>query len=86
MDKNLNAQKTDEAATESATQTQSALNEDVGTAVQQTQVDFCLDQEELEVSSPSQRVAQDRYSQQEQETVGPADDVGNSTATGEALI
>lgn len=84
-DENPNLQNADETATESAVQTQTALDQDVRvqTAVQQTQVDICSDQE-LEPSS-AERVGQERFSPHEEETVNPADDVGNSTATGELL-
>lgn len=81
-----NVQNACEAATESADQTQTALDEDVSnqTAVQQTQGDICSDQE-TQPSSPSEREKQDRFSTHEQETVEPVDDVGQSTATGEIL-
>ncbi|MCI4381860.1 hypothetical protein PGIGA_G00256870 [Pangasianodon gigas] len=52
------------------------------TAVQQTQVDICSDQE----GEPCERVGQDRSSPHEQETVKPTDDVGNSTATVKILL
>ncbi|XP_053498229.1 IQ and ubiquitin-like domain-containing protein isoform X2 [Ictalurus furcatus] len=84
-DENPKVPNPDEAATESVTPTQSVLEEDDGiqTAVQQTQVDICSDQE-IEPSSPSQTVGQDRVSPHEQERINAAD-VGNSTATGNAV-
>lgn len=84
-DENPKVPNPDEAATESVTPTQSVLEEDDGiqTAVQQTQVDICSDQE-IEPSSPSQTVGQDRVSPHEQERINAAD-VGNSTATGDEL-
>lgn len=80
-DENPNLQKADETATESAVQTQTALDQDVG--FQTAGLDICSDQE-IEPSS-AERVGQERFSPHEQETVKPADDVGNSTATGELL-
>lgn len=72
---------TDEAATGSAAQTQTALNEDVRN---QTQVDICSDQQ-AEPSSAADREGQDRFSPHEQEQAKLADDAGNATATGELL-
>ncbi|XP_017340179.1 IQ and ubiquitin-like domain-containing protein isoform X1 [Ictalurus punctatus] len=85
-DENPKVPNPDEAATESVTPTQSVLEEDDGiqTAVQQTQVDICSDQE-IEPSSPSQTVGQDRVSPHEQERINAAD-VGNSTATVKILL
>ncbi|KAF4081393.1 hypothetical protein AMELA_G00160860 [Ameiurus melas] len=85
-DENPQVPNPDEATVESATQTQSVLEEDdrIQTGVQQTQVEICSDQE-IEPSSPSQTGGQDRVSPHEQERIS-ADDVRNSTATVKILL